>query len=95
MMQMSTPYTCPHTQAGLLYDMTPGWELNMSYVEPCEQYIAPPLQLYTGTAAATIVGVSVFCVVGCVSVPLGGRGTDSHTPPFLPTPTSPPTPAAR
>ena len=58
----------------------------MSYVEPCEQYIAPPLQLYTGTAAATIVGVSVS-YVACVCHPGGEEPTPTlpfHTHPFSP-----------
>ena len=45
-------------QAGLLYSPTPEWTLNSSYVEPCEQYVPPPVILYAGSAAAAIVGVS-------------------------------------
>lgn len=58
------------SQAGLLYNPTPEWTLNSSYVEPCEQYVPPPVILYAGSAAAAIVGVRTNTGVleGCDSL---------------------------
>ncbi|GAX80250.1 hypothetical protein CEUSTIGMA_g7688.t1 [Chlamydomonas eustigma] len=59
---MAVSIACRLRKTGNLYPPVSTWSLP-NYVEPCEQYIGPPVMYYTKSAAATIVGVSAAVLV--------------------------------